>query len=80
MSDGYVKSATISDCGTYRYHLAREWSTGKPILFVMLNPSTADAGEDDPTIRKCLGFATRNAAAPSRWSTCLPTAPPTRAT
>lgn len=60
MSDGYVRSASISDCGTYRYHLAREWSTDKPMLFVMLNPSTADAGKDDPTIRKCLGFATRN--------------------
>jgi hypothetical protein len=30
-----------------------------PLGFVMLNPSTADASEDDPTIRRCLGFAQR---------------------
>lgn len=52
-----VKTAIISDCGTYRYELTRRWAVGGPILtFVMLNPSTADAETDDPTIRKCIGF------------------------
>ena len=54
------KGAILSDCGTFRYRLWRRWSSGvKPVAFIMLNPSTADASEDDPTIRKCIGFATR---------------------
>lgn len=53
-------SAEISVCGQYRYELTRSWDSTKPaIAFVMLNPSTADAAEDDPTIRKCIGFANR---------------------
>lgn len=52
--------AVISNCGKYRYMLEREWMTGEgTCLFVMLNPSTADASEDDPTIRRCIGFAQR---------------------
>ena len=31
----------------------------KPILFVMLNPSVADHTQDDPTIRRCIGYAQR---------------------
>lgn len=53
-------SAVISACGTYRYLLQREWLGGYfrgRALFVMLNPSTADATQDDPTIRRCIGFA-----------------------
>jgi hypothetical protein len=54
-------SAVISDCQKYRYCLRRSWPeetavSGK-VLFVMLNPSTADASVDDPTIRRCIGFA-----------------------
>lgn len=30
------------------------------MAFVMLNPSTADCTEDDPTIRRCIGFAKRD--------------------
>jgi hypothetical protein len=57
---GYVMSgAVISDCLTYRYRLWRRWSEGSRVVFVMLNPSTASAAVDDPTIRKCVGFAKR---------------------
>ncbi|MCQ4189429.1 DUF1643 domain-containing protein [Methylocystis suflitae] len=56
------RAAVISACGAYRYSLTRRWS-GAPLLpFVMLNPSTADAKEDDPTIRRCIGFARREGA------------------
>lgn len=55
-----IKTALVSDCGRFRYHLSRQWDdTLKPLPFIMLNPSTADAHEDDPTIRKCIGFANR---------------------
>lgn len=50
--------ANISPCGKYRYLLWRQWDTALPIqLWCMLNPSTAGETEDDPTIRKCIGFS-----------------------
>ncbi len=50
--------AIVSPCGTYRYRLSRHWSPGtETALFIMLNPSTADASQDDPTIRKCTNYA-----------------------
>lgn len=54
-------SANISADGLYRYGLSREWDgTGKGhLVIVMLNPSTADAELDDPTIRRCMAFAKR---------------------
>jgi len=55
-----VNSARISPCGRYRYELRREWSMSvekRFCMFVMLNPSTADAMQDDPTIRRCIAFA-----------------------
>lgn len=52
------KDALVSGDGKYRYWLSREWDRdGATCLFIMLNPSTADAMEDDPTIRRCIGFA-----------------------
>ena len=52
--------ADLSACGRYRYRLWRDWDRIAPrVVWVMLNPSTADASVDDPTIRKCVGFAKR---------------------
>lgn len=56
----YTRFASISEDGKYRWVLARVWDANKPMAcFVMLNPSTADSETDDPTIRKCNGFAHR---------------------
>lgn len=52
------RDAAISPCGRYRWSLRRIWDPAvQPVAFVMLNPSTADAEQDDPTIRRCMGFA-----------------------
>jgi hypothetical protein len=54
-------SAIISACGTYRYALTRIGDTRSGeracAMFLMLNPSTANATQDDPTIRRCRSFA-----------------------
>lgn len=50
-------SAVIDTTQKYRYRLIREWGPGPVTCFVMLNPSTADATVDDPTIRRCIAFA-----------------------
>lgn len=57
MSKKVYKEAEISSCSQYRYCLWRQWGIGRSVTFVMLNPSIADANIDDPTIRKCIGFA-----------------------
>lgn len=49
--------ATFSECQTYRYALGRKWADGPAALWVMLNPSTADASVDDATIRRIRGFS-----------------------
>lgn len=53
-----TRGAVLSPDGRYRYRLTRRWNHELPTLpFIMLNPSTADAEQDDPTIRRCVGFA-----------------------
>lgn len=57
--DSRAGDAVFSRCGRYRYRLTRFLGgagSGR-VVFVMLNPSTADGDHDDPTIRRCVGFA-----------------------
>jgi len=50
--------AVISNCSKYRYELHREWDKDKEkVLFIMLNPSTADGWENDLTTIRCMNFA-----------------------
>lgn len=54
------KSAIISACGNYRYELRRVWDNSKLlVLFICLNPSTADQEEEDNTSRVCINYAQR---------------------
>lgn len=58
MIDDIRRTAVISGCGRFRYRLGRQWDRTRSLLvFVMLNPSTADAEVDDPTITRCMRFA-----------------------
>ena len=50
--------AHFSACRQFRYSLTRVWDRDLPaVMFVGLNPSTADESTDDPTVRRCIGFA-----------------------
>jgi hypothetical protein len=56
----HLSGARFSPCRTWRYVLWRQWSLSSPkIAFIGLNPSTADETNDDPTVRRCIGFARR---------------------
>jgi hypothetical protein len=51
-------NACFDESGRYRYALMRQWDGHLPVVnFIMLNPSTADAYHDDPTIVRCLRYA-----------------------
>ena len=53
-----LSGAEFSPCRTWRYNLWRCWAPEKRMaVFIGLNPSTADEKVDDPTIRRCIGFA-----------------------
>lgn len=46
--------ALWSDCGRYRYLLERDWGgRDGPLLYILLNPSTATEAENDPTVERC---------------------------
>ena len=52
------RSAAFSKCRTYRYALWRAWHADIPYaMFIGLNPSIADEERDDPTLRRCIGYA-----------------------
>lgn len=52
------KGAVLSECGTYRLLLWRRWNLAAPVLvWIMLNPSTADGHSDDRTIETIVSFA-----------------------
>ena len=52
------KTAILSDDRKHRYSLDRIWDNEKPfVLFIGLNPSTANEKNDDPTIRRCMSFS-----------------------
>lgn len=54
----YEKNAVFDNDKVYRYSLIRKWNdNGIKIVWIMLNPSTADENIDDPTIRRCIGFS-----------------------
>jgi len=53
-----VKSAILSSDRKYRYVLRRRWDrSAQSVMFIGLNPSTADENDDDPTIRRCIAYA-----------------------
>lgn len=54
-----IRDALLSSDGKYRFKLYRQWvvPADKTICWIMLNPSSADAEIDDPTIRKCIRFS-----------------------
>ena len=54
-TDEWIHSeATFSDCMNYRYQLLRVWDESLPkIMWLMLNPSTADETKNDPTLQRC---------------------------
>lgn len=54
-----MNTAIISPCGLYRYRLTRALDGCDTLAVIMVNPSTADAETDDPTIRKLIGFGHR---------------------
>ena len=58
LGDPMLSAATLSLCRRYRYNLWRGWGESESyVMFVGLNPSTADETADDPTIRRCVAYS-----------------------
>jgi hypothetical protein len=49
--------ATFSSCRRYRYEWFHRWGEGDYVMFIGLNPSTADQLHTDPTVRRCINYA-----------------------
>jgi hypothetical protein len=58
-SDVVTTAVFGGSTGEFRYRLSRSWGTGGHVLFIMMNPSTADLQVDDPTVAKCGRLARR---------------------
>jgi hypothetical protein len=60
LPDNIQGDAIFSEDRRYRYALSRTWNKNLPaVMFVGLNPSTADETVNDPTVRRCINFAER---------------------
>jgi len=56
--DTEPSGAVFTDERTHRLYLWRRWDKERPwVMFIGLNPSTADERLNDPTVRRCVGFA-----------------------
>lgn len=72
-TDGYSAGAKFSDCKKYRYALWRIWDDKKPlVMFIGLNPSTANETSDDQTIRRVKEIARHNGYGGFYMMNCFP--------
>lgn len=53
-----ISDAVFSPCRKYRYSLTRVWAQLRhTVVFIMLNPSTANEHRSDPTVTRCINYA-----------------------
>lgn len=71
MSALLSSGAEFSPDRVYRFRLWRRWEPGPMLMVVGLNPSTADESVDDPTVRRCIGYARRWGFAGLRMLNCF---------
>ncbi|MEU0074125.1 DUF1643 domain-containing protein [Streptomyces sp. NPDC006332] len=57
---GAAGTAVFSPDLVHRYALTRTWAPGTHRVYVLVNPSMATADQDDPTVRRLVGFAQRD--------------------